>query len=287
MKAKKNSTLPFTDKMFINRIYNEDCFITMENMVKNNFLVDGVLTSPPYNTARVGAVHNSEKARLHHWGRYDVFEEFGSGEEYIEWTIKLFNKFDEILKKDGVIIYNLSYGSENTENTELMWRVVYNIFEHTPFTLADNIIWKKQNALPNNTSSNKLTRICEYIYIFCRKTEFHTFKSNKPKLSIGKNGQQYYKSTYNYIEAPNNDEKCDLNKATFSTELVKKLLDIYIYPESVVYDPFMGTGTTAKGCLQRNMCFVGSEVSEAQVEYSLERLEKEEKNNEYSLDYWS
>ena len=35
----------------INTIYNEDCFETMEQMPK---IIDVVLTSPPYNTARTG-----------------------------------------------------------------------------------------------------------------------------------------------------------------------------------------------------------------------------------------
>ena len=277
-------TIISIDNMFTNKIFNEDCFITMDNMIHNKFFVDCILTSPPYNTARKGKVHNSEKARLNHWGRYDVYEESKTDDEYIEWTIKLFNKFNQILSENGVILYNLSYGGENTE---LMWRVIYNIFEHTPFTIADNIIWKKNNALPNNTSHNKLTRICEYVYVFCRREEFETFNSNKKQINVGKNGQKYYHSIYNYIEAKNNDGKCDLNKATFSTDLVKKLLDLYISPNSIVYDPFMGTGTTAKACLLKHMKYVGSEISKAQVEYSLQRINDCKKNDNYNLDHWS
>ena len=47
-----------------------------------------------------------------------------------------------------------------------MWRVFYNIIEHTNFTIGDNIIWKKKNALTNGASNNKLIRLCEYIYIY-------------------------------------------------------------------------------------------------------------------------
>lgn len=39
-----------------------------------------------------------------------------------------------------------------------------------------------------------------------------------------------------------------------------------------VYDPFMGTGTTAIACEELNMNCYGSEISEAQVEYSIDRL---------------
>lgn len=254
---------------YVNHIFCEDCMVTMKNMVKDDFKVDCVLTSPPYNTVRKGAIYNSQKARDEGYGRYDIYVEDKTDEEYIDWTINLFNYFDKILSKNGVVIYNLSYSNENTE---LMWRVVYNILENTNFTIADNIIWKKKNALTNGASNNKLIRLCEYIYIFCRKEEFKTFKTNKKVSKIGTNGQKYYHSIFNFIEAPNNDGKCEINKATFSTELVLKLLEIYVQDNSIVYDCFMGTGTTANACKIKGLDYVGSEISQAQVNYARERL---------------
>lgn len=86
---------------------------------------------------------------------------------------------------------------------------------------------------------------------------------------------------FNFIEAPNNDGSCSLNKATYSSELVLKLLEMYAGQETgIVYDPFMGTGTTAVGvCLfnrkhKRDYSYVGSELSKDQVEYSLNRLKE-------------
>ena len=85
---------------------------------------------------------------------------------------------------------------------------------------------------------------------------------------------------FNFIEAPNNDGSNKLNKATYSSELCEKLLSIYAHDGMSVYDPFMGTGTTAIACEKMNMewCF-GSELSEAQVEYSKNRLEEFRLNN--------
>lgn len=123
-------------------------------------------------------------------------------------------------------------------------------------------------------SHNKLTRITEDIYVFCRKDEIKTFNCNKEISKIGKNGQTFYKNISNFIEAKNNDGKCDLNKATYSSELCEKLLDIYANKDTVVYDPFMGTGTTGIACWRKGLKCFGSELSEAQVEYSKNRLTK-------------
>ena len=173
-----------------------------------------------------------------HEVRYDIYIEHRDIEEYSNWTVSLFNEF----------------------------------------TVADCIIWKKKSALPNNSSSNKLTRICEYIFVLCRKDEYQTFKCNKKVKSYSKTGQKYYENIFNFIEAKNNDGSCSLNKATFSSELVEKLLDIYSTSDNdIVLDPFMGTGTTAVGCKNRNKHFIGFELSSAQVEYANKRLGIEDK----------
>lgn len=40
----------------------------------------------------------------------------------------------------------------------------------------------------------------------------------------------------------------------------------------LVYDNFMGTGTTAIACLNQNMNYIGSEISSAQCDYANKRI---------------
>ena len=263
----------------INKIFAEDCFITMNNMIEKNIKVNNIITSPFYNTGRGSKCHKTQKSRDNYEGRYDVHLDNMTDDEYIEFTLKLFDNFDKILEKNGCILYNMNYGSENTH---LMWLVIAEIIRKTNFTIADDIIWKKKSALPNNTSSNKLTRIVEHVFVFCRKSEFKTFEANKEVTSIRKTGQKMYANYFNFIEAKNNDGSNKLNKATYSTELILKLMEIYVKKGSLVYDPFSGTCTTQNACLIYGCNYIGSELSEAQVKFGLERLEntkKELKNN--------
>jgi site-specific DNA-methyltransferase (adenine-specific) len=220
--------------------------------------VDCVITSPPYNTSRVGATDKYSS-------RYDLFQDFKTDQEYIDWTCEVFNHYDKILKPNGCVLYNLSYSSEKTH---LIWLVIADIIRRTNFITADCIVWKKSNAIPNNVSKNKLTRIVEYIFVFSRKNEFKTFEANKKITGrIERTGQANYENIYNFIEARNNDGSNPLNKATFSTELITKLMDIYVKPGSIVYDSFMGIGTTAKACIERGMNYVGSELSKPQIDH--------------------
>lgn len=243
--------------MKLNEIYNMDCVEGMKLLETNS--IDVVLTSPPYNIIRPNSTDRG----------YDMYKDGMSNEDYIQWTLSIFNEFDRVVKENGVVLYNMSYG---TENTECMSLTIAEILKQTNFTLADIIVWKKQSATPNNVSSNKLTRIVEFIYVFCRKDEFDTFKGFKKVVNERDTGQKIYENVFNFVIAKNNDGPTDLNKATFSTELCYKLLDIYATKDMVVLDPFMGTGTTAVSCLMKGCDYIGFELSEQQVEYANKRL---------------
>ena len=253
------------------KIFNENCFSTMERFIEKDKKVNIILTSPPYNTARCV---NTERSREIMNQRYDVHFDNMTDQEYHDWTKDLFYQFDKILAENGVILYNISYGSENPN---AMWEAVEAI-RKTNFMIADTIVWKKSSALPNNTSSNKLTRIIEFVFVICRKTEFATFQANKGVKSVSERGQKYYENIFNFIEAPNNDGPCKLNKATYSSELVLQLLNIYARENDIIYDPFMGTGTTIVGCMKwrdnvNDLACYGSELSAAQIEFAEDRIE--------------
>lgn len=244
-----------------NVFLNEDCLVSMSNM--GDKTIDVILTSPPYNmTKRKGGYADKQK-------RYDTYNDWKNEDEYIEWTLNIFNSFDKVLKSNGVVIYNFSY---SIETPSLPYLLVSEIIRKTSFMVADTIIWKKSNSIPHPASYNRLNRIVEFIYIFCRKDELKTFNCYKEVVKTSPKGQNYYEIIDNFIVAKNNDGSNNLNKATYSTELCEKLLNIYSTKGKLVYDPFMGTGTTALACKNLNMDYIGSEISLEQVKYSEERL---------------
>ena len=243
--------------MEINKIWNADCIEAMAD-VMDEHSVDIVLTSPPYNTARNGCDFFNDTKKRRYTTRYVDFNDYRTSEEYSDWTIKVFNGFDRVLKKNGVVLYNISYGVHTHES---FWNLIADIQNNTAFTVADCIIWKKKCAVPNCASPNKLTRICEFVFVFCRKDEYNSFTANKKVVSLSKGtNQKNYENVMNFVEAKNNDGKNDLHKATYSTELCEKLLSIYGKEGMLVFDPFMGTGTTALAAIKLGMDYVGCEI---------------------------
>tara|TARA_R100001443_G_scaffold41575_1_gene54999 strand:- start:1472 stop:2254 length:783 start_codon:yes stop_codon:yes gene_type:complete len=247
----------------LNKIYHEDCVDTMKKITYNT--INCILTSPPYNTSRKGSSLDLACENI----RYDNFNDNKPDLEYISWTVNIFNNFEKILSTNGVILYNLSYSSENTH---LIWKTIAEIIYQTQFIVADCIVWKKKIASPNATSSNKLTRICEFVFVLCRKTEINSFQCNKEISSYRDTGQIAYKNYFNFIQAKNNDTTTATHKATFSSELVRKLIKLYCKKDNLIYDPFMGTGTTAKGCILENINYIGSEISKHYVDIANKRL---------------
>jgi DNA modification methylase len=250
-----------------NKIYNENNILTMYRMSDKS--INGVITSPPYNIS-------SKRKDVYYDNGYSDIDGL-SEEEYLKVRINEFKEFSRILEDDGVICYNLSYHNENPIlPTLLMTR----IHQETDLTLADMITWRKSTSLPFQTSPTKLSRICEQIYVIVKKKHLHNFKTNKKISKINeKTGQKFYKNYTNLVEAKNNDGIKTKLKATYSEDLVVKLLNIYFPEESLIYDPFSGIGTTAKACQKFNRRYIGSELNKDYYDTSLVRLKN--KNTKY------
>lgn len=100
----------------------------------------------------------------------------------------------------------------------------------------------------------------------------------------GRTWTRYSISVWNDINK-NSLEKKLKHPALFPLELVERLLNIFTLPGDVVFDPFMGSGSTLLGALQLGRRGVGMEISRdynEMVKKRLEAVKKEEieKNGE-------
>ena len=245
-----------------NVIYNENCKKTMQ--IIPDEVIDGIITSPPYNI-------NTKRSDCYYNNGYSDLDNL-SEEEYLQVRTDEFKEFSRIINNKGVICYNISYSKENPILPTLLVSKIHN---ETDLTIADIICWKKRSALPFQTSPTKLSRITELIYIFVKKEKLHSFNTNKQISRINKKtGQKFYKNYVNYIEAKNNDGYKSLLKASYSQDLVNKLISIYFPKGSLIYDPFCGIGTTILSCIKNDCYYIGSEIIEEFHKITLERIKK-------------
>jgi len=244
----------------MNQIFNENNIYTMSRLLDKS--ISGIITSPPYNIT-------SKRKDIYYNNGYSDIDGL-TEDEYLTVRTNEFIEFSRILEDKGVICYNISYHNENPILPTLLMTKVHN---ETDLTVADIITWKKSTSIPFQTSPTKLSRICELVYVVVKKEFLHDFKTNKQVSKVNeKTGQRFYKNYTNLIEAKNNDGiQCKL-KASFSEDFVTKLLDIYFPEGSLIYDPFMGIGTTARACKNFNRNYIGSELDKEHFDISISLL---------------
>ena len=154
--------------------------------------------------------------------------------------------------------------------------------------LGDIIYWNKIDILPDNMSKTQSTKNISQIHLFCRKNEFKTYKTNKIVKSFRMTGQKTYSNISNIINAPVKDKETKtFGNKVFSTELVKELLYKYVKKRGIVFDCFLGVGSTCLATINENIYYIGCEINKEQVEYARTRVLKKKKEikDEYYKNY--
>ena len=91
------------------------------------------------------------------------------------------------------------------------------------------------------------------------------------EVTKAKIGQDYIKvNTLNLKKGPESEHPCPK-----PLDLWKWLILHYSEPNSIVLDPFLGSGTTAVACKELGRRFIGIEISEAYCKIAKKRLSQE------------
>ena len=246
------------------------CGDTIETMKKiDDKSIQLILTSPPYRRGqRIDGLNN-----IYQKANKD-FDDNMTDEEYVNWSVEIFKQYDRILKDTGVVAYNLSY---TTYSPSLPYFVIQEVFKNTNFIIADTVSWEKSSCIPSASHPQALTRKCELVYIFVKKQHIKDYDANKEVNSVvEKTGQKFFKIYYNIIRAKNNDGKTEGHGATFSSDFAKFFIDLYSFPDSLVLDNFMGTGTVGVACCELGRKWIGIDNSQDYIDMANERISQVE-----------
>jgi site-specific DNA-methyltransferase (adenine-specific) len=255
--------------MKINTIYNEDCLLGMKKRIADNS-IDLIITDPPFN---IGKQYMSP------------YKDKKPKEEYVKWCKQWLVECIRILKKGGSF-YLFNY-PEN--NAYLM-----------PF-LDDNLLFKRWMTwhYPTNTGHSKYnyTRTQHSILFYVKGERPRDCIFNKDliaepyrnlndkrikellrKGSKGKTPYDVFKFEYNGedIIQMNIVKNVNKDKTEHICQLPVELVDIFIKASSnkndIVFDPFMGSGTTAVSAKKNCRKYIGFEVSPTYYQIIQNRL---------------
>ena len=134
------------------------------------------------------------------------------------------------------------------------------IFKQTlqrDFTIKNILIWEK-----NNTSMGDLKGD------YAPKYEMILFATKGRRLLNGGRDP----NIFTFARTGNK-----LHPTQKPVELISYLIGKSSKEDEVVYDPFMGSGTTAEAAVNSNRKYIGSEIDEVYYEISLTRVDKSER----------
>lgn len=251
--------------MEVNKIYNENCLDTMARMP--NGFVDLTVTSPPYDNLRT-------------YNGYSFDFEAVAKELY------------RVTKEGGVVVWIVGDATiKGSETGTSFKQALY--FKEIGFNLHDTMIYHKLNPMP--IKSNRYLPCFEYMFILS-KNKPKTFNAIREKtLATGKekytgtqqeNGKftdygkkrNLERDKYNIWSVKVGSNQTTKDKIAFKHPAIfpEKLVNDHIISWSnygdLVYDPFMGSGTTAKMAILNTRNWIGSEISKEYCEIAEKRI---------------
>lgn len=197
--------------------------------------VDFILTDPPYNLGQ------------HSTGNINLPGRSAMNNDVAEWDMVDFNPeewaedFIRILKPTGNLFIFTSY------NQIGRW---YNCLDHR-FDASNFMIWHKTNPSPKIYKAGFLNS-CEMIFTCWNKRHTWNFISQA--------------EMHNFLESPICMKPERLSSPKHPTQkpisILKKMISIATNEGDIVFDPFMGVGSTGVAALDLNRRFIGVELEE-------------------------
>lgn len=168
--------------------------------------------------------------------------------------------------------------------------------------VRNDIIWAKRNCMPESTQ-DRFSKKHEYIFFMVKKEKYYfdldAIRDNHKWANDKRNDGKRHE--YKDDAKSNNDNKVSTNAvsfnikgknpgdvsdfwdittkpssvkhfATYNTELITKPILAGCPEGGIIYDPFMGSGTTAIHAINNNRNFIGSEMSQDYYKIAMERI---------------
>ncbi|MGH9946479.1 MAG: DNA-methyltransferase [Pyrinomonadaceae bacterium] len=255
--------------MTTNTIYQENCIETLCRM--DDEFIDMTITSPPYDDLR------------DYNGYHFPVEEIAAA---------LFQK----TKKGGVVIWVVGDRTVKGDETLSSFKHAF-AFKEAGFRVHDTMLYVKNNPIPSDCGK-RYRQAFEYMFCFSKGSP-KTFnpitaptksagqkikafritevgRGNLPDEDIGREIKSERKVSniffYNVGTSSSKDKIAFEHPAIFPEKLVEDQIRTWTNAGDIVYDCFMGSGTTAKVAHLLDRRWIGSEISSEYVEISNKRM---------------
>ena len=255
------------------QLYNGDCLEVMDRLIEQGVKVDLTITSPPYDNLRT---YN---------GNNDLWCEN-------VWK-KALNALYDITTDGGVVVWIVGDATIKGNETGTSFKQALYAKE-IGFNLHDTMIWNKGNFTAVGALKTSYAPVFEYMLVLTKgklKT-FNPIKDRPNKHSgtrmhgtiVQADGSKKRITSHNKKEFSQfgqrhniwqiNPCKKKLNHpARFPEQLCVDHIISWSNEDDLIFDPFMGSGTTGVACKNTNRKFIGIELDEGYFNIAKERIE--------------
>lgn len=235
-------------------IYNESCLETLARLPDD--AVNVVITSPPYNmNLRIrNGQYCSRQIVKEISTKYSGFSDNLPIEEYYAFHESVIT---ELLRVSNLVFYNIQIVTGSK-------RAIFKLIGHFSESLKEIIVWDKGYGQPA-MQEQVLNRRSELILVF---------EKDYP-ISRQFRSASFKRGTLDDVWEIKRERKSGVTNhgATFPEELIRTILENFSSEGDVVYDPFLGTGTTAIVSKKMGRHYIGSEISDEYFKISEQKLE--------------
>ena len=234
-----------------NYIHHGCCLEYMKTLKTNS--VDCIITSPPYNmNLRISGKKYISRQILksEFTTKYNSFTDNMPIEEFYQFHKSVLK---ECLRISPLVFYNISIVTGSK-------RAFFKLIGHFNEQLKDILYWNKTRAQPS-MAEGVMNRQAEMFLILSKETGI----SRQFKDCIFQRG-----TFSDLINCP--PTRIKNHGATMPLEIVNIIIKNFVGPNKKIFDPFMGSGTTAIASLQNNCEYGGCEIDPVYIKLQQERL---------------
>ncbi len=239
--------------MELNKIYNESNLETMAKMPDN--FIDLTVTSPPYNMRtriRNGQYTTREKSE-HFSKKYKHFDDALPINDFYEFHRSVLT---ELLRVSKIVCYNFQIV---TGSKEAFFKIIGDFNKD----IKDIIIWDKGSGQPA-MHGMVLNSCYEMVLIL---------EDDKRAGRAIQNGKFKRGEMNNILRIGRGKKVSDVHGAIFPEQLPFDLINAFSEKESLIYDPFMGSGTTGLVVSKLGRKYIGSEITEEYCKIAETRIQ--------------
>ena len=256
----------------LNKITNGNSLEIIKKIPDKTF--DLVFADPPYNLQIGKKLKRPDDSKVN--GVNDKWDQFKNFNEYDNFCKLWLTESKRILKDNGSIWVIGTYHN--------IFRLGYHI-QNIGFWMLNDVIWKKNNPMPNFRGTRFTNAHETLIWASKNKKSKYTFNYQSLKCL---NDDLQMRSDWTLPICSGNERIKKNGKKVHSTQkpesLLLRILLASTNKDDFVFDPFLGTGTTAVVAKKLGRNYFGIENEKKYFEAAKQRLERTMKIEDHYLD---